>query len=114
MSAIRVLLFFSFTHQQENYAYDLKTYPCALVEWFEKVESTPNANTGVWVVRPEYRKRRRVISVVHIDSLFRRAHLIPVFGRRFLLQKLHISHCLDLFSALYVSHYVDHHTDEIV
>lgn len=114
MSAVRVLLFFSFTHQQEEYPYEHQQYPCALVEWFEKVGDSPDPKTGMWIVKPEYRQRRRVISVVHIDSLYRCAHLPPVFGRRPIPRKLHFSHSMDVFEAFYVNKYADHHANEIL
>ncbi|KAF8870197.1 hypothetical protein BD779DRAFT_1614206 [Infundibulicybe gibba] len=42
------LAFFFFTHLD-------KIYPCALVEWFEKVGQRPDDDTGLWIVRPDVR-----------------------------------------------------------
>ena len=47
MTVGRVRLFFSFKHQ-------CKMQPCALVEWFEKVEGKPDEVTGMWVVEPQF------------------------------------------------------------
>ncbi|KAF5378335.1 hypothetical protein D9615_008783 [Tricholomella constricta] len=46
MSVVRVQLFFSFKH-------DGVTYPCALVEWFKTVGRGPDAETGLWKVKPD-------------------------------------------------------------
>ena len=40
----RVKLFFSFNHDDVE-------YPCALVEWFERVADSPEEETGMWLVR---------------------------------------------------------------
>jgi hypothetical protein len=44
---VRVKLFFSFEHEGSQ-------YPYALVEWFKKVGRSPDANTGMWKVKPEF------------------------------------------------------------
>ena len=107
MSTVRVLLFFSFT-------YNDTTYSCALVEWFKKVGCSPDKITGMWNVTPEYKRNgERLITVIHLDSVLRAAHLIPVFGRQYLPP--HFSHTwsLDVFEAFYVNKYADHHANEI-
>ncbi|KAK0435379.1 hypothetical protein EV421DRAFT_2011156 [Armillaria borealis] len=102
MSAVRVLLFFSFTH-------DSVTYPCALVHWFKKHGQHPDKKTGLWVVKPD-----AIISVVHLDSLLRGAHLIPVYGSHLVPFKFDYAYSLDCFRAFYVNKYADHHSNEIV
>ena len=68
----RVYLFFRFS-------YDGVDYPCALVHWYS-TSSEPDANTGLWVVQPEFTRRgARHMSVVHVDSIVRGAHLLPRF-----------------------------------
>ena len=71
MSAVHVLLFFSFTHQQEKYPYKQLQYPCTLVEWLKKVGDSPDPKTSMWIVKLEYCQWWQVISVIHIDSLYR-------------------------------------------
>ena len=114
MSAVCVLLFFSFTHQQEEYPYKQLQYPCALVEWFKKVGDSPDPKTGMWIVKLEYHQQWQVISVVHIDSLYRCTHLLPVFGHRPIPRRFHFSHSMDAFEAFYVNKYADHHANEIL
>ncbi|KAL0957220.1 hypothetical protein HGRIS_001034 [Hohenbuehelia grisea] len=52
MSVVRIQLFFSFKHEG-------LTYPCALVEWFNKTAQRPDADTGMWIVKPDLRGRRQ-------------------------------------------------------
>ncbi|KAF8952643.1 hypothetical protein BDZ97DRAFT_1681013 [Flammula alnicola] len=106
LGVVRVLLFFSFDYRG-------KTYPCALVEWFKTIGSTPDKETGMWRVRPDISGRRRLTTVLHLDSFLRGAHLLPVFGSSFLPVDFHFSYSLDAFEAYYVSKYADHQMHEI-
>ena len=104
MAVVRVLLFFSFE-------YGGLKYPCALVEWFKKVRHDPV--TGMWVVRPDTTRGGRKQSVLHLDTFYRGAHLIPVYGKEKLPIDFHYSHSLDAFRAFYVNKYIDHHANKI-
>jgi len=107
MSAVHILLFFSFI-------YNDTTYSCALVEWFKKVGRSPDKITGMWNVTPEYkRNRERLITVIHLDSVLWAAHLIPVFGRQYLPPHFLHTWSLNVFEAFYVNKYADHHANEI-
>lgn len=107
MSVVRVMLFFSFIHGGI-------VYPCALVEWFKRIGRSPDAATGMWKVRPEDdRCGGRVISVLHLDSFLRGAHLIPVYGEDFIPVGFKHTDSLDAFAAFYVNKYADHHAHEI-
>jgi len=105
MAIVRVILFFSFE-------YEGVYYPCALVEWFRKVQRDPV--TGMWVVHPDITRGRRKQSVLHLDVFYRGAHLIPVYGKEKLPLGFHFSYSLDAFRAFYVNKYVDHHANEII
>ncbi|KIJ63554.1 hypothetical protein HYDPIDRAFT_92089 [Hydnomerulius pinastri MD-312] len=71
--------------------------------------------TGMWVVKPEYTPSgRRSLAVVHLDSIARVAHLLPVYGPSVLPEDLHFSQSLDAFRAFYVSRYADHHMHEFL
>ncbi|KAK7012895.1 C2H2-type domain-containing protein [Favolaschia claudopus] len=107
MSVVRVKLFFSFN-------FDGVEYPCALVDWFKKVGRGPDACTGMWIVEPELRGKKRVTTVLHLDSLLRGAHLIPVFGTKHIPIGFPYYHSLDAFNAFHVNKYADHHANEIV
>ncbi|KAJ7048802.1 hypothetical protein C8F01DRAFT_1275964 [Mycena amicta] len=73
MSAVRTKLFFSFRF---NGVY----HPCALVEWFKKVGQRPDPETGMWIVEKEMEGRRRLTTIVPLNTMLRGAHLIPVFA----------------------------------
>ncbi|KAJ7466406.1 hypothetical protein FB451DRAFT_1340593 [Mycena latifolia] len=106
MSVVRVKLLFSFM-------FDGVEYPCALVEWFKKVGRSPDVSTGMWIVEPEYRGRNRLVTIIHLDSLLRGAHLIPVYGTSHIPIGFSFNHSLDAFNAFHVNKYIDHHANEI-
>ena len=61
MTVGRVFLFFSFTFQDVY-------YPCALVHWYSTVGSEPDKDTGLWVVKPEYKTNgHQRMAIVHLD-----------------------------------------------
>ncbi len=107
LTPVRVMLFFSFTHRG-------CTYPCAFVEWFKKYGSHPDKDTGMWRVRPHMVGRRRLRTVVHLDSFLRGAHLLPAFdGAARLPVNFHFSYSLDSFEAFFINKYADNQMFEI-
>jgi hypothetical protein len=107
MGVVQVRLLFSFTR-------GTKTYPCALVDWFRTFGRGPDPVTGMWRVVPELERGEHVQSVIHLDTLLRRVHLLPVFGSHFLPSNFNRDDTLDAFAAYYVSKYADHHSHEII
>jgi len=99
------MLFFSFE-------YNGVFFPCTLVEWFTKIALDPV--TGLWVIRPDITRRKQDRTVLHLDTLLRGAHLIPVYGSQKLPIDFHYSYSLDVFEAYYVNKYIDHHANEAV
>lgn len=107
LAALRVKLFFSFHYQGTD-------FPCALVEWFSPAFDGPHPDTGMWVVRPDADEEGlRDTTVIHIDTIFRLAHLIPVYGDSTIPPDFHFSYSLDVFNAFFVNKYIDHHSHEI-
>jgi hypothetical protein len=103
----RVRLFFSFSH-------DGVDYPCALVRWFSRVGDLPDDNTGMWVVEPEsLDDGEPFMSIVHLDTIVRASHLLPVFGQGHVSRTLKFPDTLDTFSRFYVNKFIDHHAFEI-
>ncbi|KAJ6454819.1 hypothetical protein C8R45DRAFT_1188893 [Mycena sanguinolenta] len=96
-----------------SFTYDGVEYPCALVEWFKEIGRSPDVCTGMWVVEPEHRGRNRLVTILHLDSLLRGAHLIPVFGTAHIPIGFRYAHSLDAFTAFHVNRYIDHHANEI-
>ena len=106
MSVVQIRLFFSFDHEGV-------TYPCALVEWFKTYRRSLDVETGMWKVRLEYKNSIHVTSVVHLDTILRGAHLLPVFGKEFLPVDFDPAYTLDALHAYYINKYADHHSHEI-
>lgn len=111
MSAVRVLLLFSFEHEGV-------VYPCALVEWFKTYGAHPDKETGMWRVRPQYvgagQHAARLVTVVHLKSFLRGVHLLPCFGNRPLPYPFSYTYSLDVFEAFYVNRYADHRAHELI
>ena len=51
-------------------------YPCALVDWYNCAADSLDIDTGMWIVKAASDNS----AVIHIDSILRCTHLIPVFG----------------------------------
>jgi len=104
----RVLCFFSFKYLGTD-------YPCAVVHWFDRVGDGPDEATGMWIVRPGYRARNiRNIAVIHIDTIYRAAHLIPIYVTHNVdSQDIGPHNSYDVFHSFYVNKYADHHAFEI-
>ncbi|KAH7906435.1 hypothetical protein BJ138DRAFT_1071737 [Hygrophoropsis aurantiaca] len=104
----RVYLFFSFKFADE-------TFPCALIHWYVPVSDHPDEDSGLWIVRPEYEANRcRSMAVVHLDTIARAAHLIPVYGPSGRPEELNFTHSLDVFRSYYINKWADHHTHEFL
>ncbi|KAG6898427.1 hypothetical protein C0992_004138 [Termitomyces sp. T32_za158] len=103
----RVRLFFEITHSQRK-------YPCALVTWFSPISDEPCPETGLWIVEPDCDyDGKRIMSVIHVDTILRSAHLIGCAGADVVPQQLLPSDSLDAFRTFYVNKYIDHHSHEI-
>jgi hypothetical protein len=107
LDVARVRLFFSFSHEGVQ-------YPCALVRWFSRVGDSPSDNTGMWIVEPLVDEDgESLTTIIHLDTIVRAAHLLPVFGRERVSRTLSCTDTLDKFTRFYVNKYVDHHSFEI-
>jgi hypothetical protein len=107
LHVVRVLLLFSFEFNDT-------LYPCSLVQWFEKVGESADEDTGMWIVEPELDANGdRVISVIHLDCIWRAAHLIGVYGTESLSADFSFHDTLDAFRFFYVNKFIDHHASEI-
>jgi hypothetical protein len=106
LDVVRIFLFFSFT-------YEGVTYPCAFVHWYTLLDEEPDEDTGMWKVTPEKEiDGSPIFSVIHLDSIFRAAHLLPIYAvsDNSIPYSLSLHETLDTFSAFYVNKFIDHHT----
>jgi hypothetical protein len=107
MEVARAICFFSFVHLNV-------TYPCALVHWFSRISEEPDEDTGMWMVSPDFDvSGKPILAVVHIDCIFRAAHLIPIFGDSFVPEHITVDNSLDHFKGFYANRFVDHHAFDI-
>jgi hypothetical protein len=111
MHVARLLLLFSYRDEYLD-----RILPCALVEWFVATtdDNEPDDITGMWMVKPEYVGGRRPIQVIHLESIFRGAHLLPVYGKGCLPETFSYIDALDAFKSFYVNPYVDHHAHQLL
>jgi hypothetical protein len=90
-------------------------FPCALIRWFPDIAEEPDADTGLRIVQPEDDDAGEpVYEVVHLDSIVRAAHLLPVFGPEMVPADLHYSQTLDVFRAFYLNCFIDHHAYDLL
>ena len=101
-----VHLFFSFTYKYVK-------YPCALVHWFSRVAESADEGTGMWVVESDLDEGKPLTAIIHLDTIVRAAHLLPVFKDGFVSRTLSFADTLDEFRTFYVNKYIDHHAFEI-
>ncbi len=93
----RLKLLFSFVYREIR-------YDCALIHWFERTAEVEDELTGMWTVEPENDEDDAPhFSVVHIDTILRAAHLIPVYDGT-VIDKYHRHETtLDNFNKFFVN-----------
>ncbi|KIM64604.1 hypothetical protein SCLCIDRAFT_114703, partial [Scleroderma citrinum Foug A] len=107
MDVARVLCFFVFKTQG-------KQYPCAVVWWFDRIGDMPDETTGMWMVHPSFIWGQQPnFAVIHVDAIFRAAHLIPIFGRELVPLEIKPYHCYNIYRGFYVNKFADHHAFEV-
>jgi hypothetical protein len=66
------------------------------------------------MVQPDsYPDGSPAVGVVHLDSVLRAVHLMPVFGDHMMPMDLMADQSLDVFRSFYVNKYIDYHAFEI-
>ncbi|KAG1763066.1 hypothetical protein EDD22DRAFT_979549 [Suillus occidentalis] len=107
LEVARVKCFFSFK-------FNWVTYPCALVQWFDKVGDCVDKDTGMWIVCPTVHDNGTPnFAIIHIDTIYHAAHLIPVYGPDFIADNIEYFHSYDAFRSFYINKFADHHAFEI-
>ncbi|KAG1850945.1 hypothetical protein F4604DRAFT_1687040, partial [Suillus subluteus] len=107
MDVARIMAFFSLRQHGRR-------IPCAVVCWFNRVGNTPDPDTGMWMVKPAFSAQNAPhFAIIHIDTIFRAAHLLPVFGTIPLSPSIKFHQVLDIFKLFYVNKFADHHAFEI-
>ena len=108
LNICRIFLFFTFVHKNILYS-------CALIQWYSLVRNEPDEDTGMWMVKPDIDNDGScLLSVVHIDSIYRAAHLMPAYRTsRFIDRSLGMDDSLDSFRCFYINKFVDHNAFDI-
>lgn len=107
LAVARILTFFSFTHEG-------KPYQCALIHWFSRVGDEPDEDMGLWIVKPDYdHNGNPELAIVHVDTIYCAAHLMPVYQSQFIRRSLTIDDTLDVFQDFYANKFVDYHAFQI-
>lgn len=92
-----------------------KPIPCALVDWFVTEGNHPDPVMGMWVVKSQYTANNwSFSSIIHLDSVLRGIHLLPVYKKCTVAQGQSYSHSLDSYRRFYVNKYIDYHAFETV
>lgn len=108
MDVVRIFCFFSFTFTNSC------IYSCALVQWFYRITEERDEVTGMYMVAPSFDEDGSPnMSIIHIDSIVRGAHLLPIFGTQFVPRGLQFHHSLDVFRGFYINRFIDHHSFEL-
>ncbi len=72
LEVAQIFLFFSFVHK-------VSYFPCVLVQWFSIIGDEPDDETGLWMVEPNiHQDGQPHLAIIHLDTIYRAAHLIPV------------------------------------
>ena len=74
----------------------------------------PGPDNGMWVITPNFFGGAHNLLVIHIDSIFHAAHLLPIFNTTPIPQTFNYTRSLDSFQGFYVNKYVDYHSYETV
>jgi hypothetical protein len=68
----------------------------------------------MWMVRPSFHEDGSWnLAVIHIETVFCAAHLIPIYGSEYIPHDLKFYHSIDCFRSFYVNKFADHHAFEI-
>ncbi|KAG2029184.1 hypothetical protein BDR03DRAFT_936876 [Suillus americanus] len=107
LAVARVLCFFGLQYRG-------KYFQCAVVQWFSYVTDSRDPDTGMYIVTPSTNDNGTPdVSIIHIDCIFRVAHLIPVYGNNFIPCEITLHNSHNMFRAFYINKYADHHAFKI-
>ncbi|KAG1867187.1 hypothetical protein DFJ58DRAFT_654449 [Suillus subalutaceus] len=107
LAVAQVLCFFSFKYRTSYFT-------CAVVCWYSHVLERCDLDTGMHIVTPATTDDGTPdISIIHIDCIFRAAHLIPVYRPNFIAHGTNPHDSYNDFDSYYVNKYADHHAFEI-
>ncbi|KAG2134177.1 uncharacterized protein EDB93DRAFT_1242713 [Suillus bovinus] len=84
------------------------------MDWFYRITEERDKVTGMYMVVPSFDEDSSPnMSIIHIDSIVRGAHLLPIFSTQFVPRGLQFHHFLDVFRGFYINQFIDHHSFEL-
>jgi hypothetical protein len=100
----RVFLFFSFSH-------DGQEYQCAFVQWYSFAGTERDEDTGCWMVEPDNSDGGSPhVAIIHIGCIVRAAHLMPATRTALFVNRSVTMHTsLNTYDLFYVNRFVDNH-----
>ena len=79
------------------------------MDWYDCITDSSDEDTGMWIVKPVPDNS----TIIHLNSILRCAHLIPVFGQNFIDCSLRLTF-IDSLDVFLFYKYAGHHMHEIV
>ncbi|KAG2028891.1 hypothetical protein BDR03DRAFT_832962, partial [Suillus americanus] len=93
LAIARVLRFLGFN-------YRTKYLQCTVIRWFSYITDSRDPDTGMYLVAPSTNDDGTPdVSIIHIDCIFRAAHLIPLYGSNFLPRTITLHDSYNVFRA---------------
>ncbi|KAI6141188.1 hypothetical protein BKA82DRAFT_3986324, partial [Pisolithus tinctorius] len=103
LDIMHILGFFSFISQS-------KRYPCTVVQWFDHVRDDPDLDTGMWIIHLALTANCHLaITVIHVDTIYRVAHLVPLYSTHPIPRTIKLHHSYDVFTTFYMNRFINHH-----
>jgi hypothetical protein len=98
-----------------SFSFEHKDRPTALVRWFTFDGESPDEDTGMWIVKPQYSPNGSAsIGFISMERIVRACHLIPVYGTRKVPPRMDPHKSLASYKSYYLNKYIDHHAFEIL
>jgi hypothetical protein len=90
-------------------------HDAALVEWFCYIGTSPDEDTGMWVVKREKRDDGSPrVDFICVEAIVRSCHLLPIFGKEIVSSDITHLTSLNVYQLYYVNKLADHHSFELL
>ena len=68
----------------------------------------------MWMVKPFFLKDgSKNLAVIHIDSIVRSTHLLPIFENKRVPPYVNFHNLLDIYHSFYINRFADHHAFQL-
>ena len=66
------------------------------------------------MVAPSFISESENLAVIHVDTIVRGAHLLPIFGHQSVPPSISFYNSLDVYCGFYVNGFADHYAFQLV